>query len=138
MVALLGPRQCGKTTLARQLPSASRRLLGGCVIEQLLAAWRSESSWFWATHGGAELDLLVLQNGLRIGVEIKRADAPRLSASMRQALADLDLDRLLVITPGERSYRLNERTQVLSLAEALGSRQPLIQPSELARAADLC
>jgi predicted AAA+ superfamily ATPase len=91
----------------------------GYVIEQLLAAWRPESPWFWATHGGAELDLLVLQNGLRIGVEIKRADAPRLSASMRQALADLDLDRLLVITPGERSYRLNERTQVLSLAEAL-------------------
>jgi predicted AAA+ superfamily ATPase len=96
----------------------------GYVIEQLLAAWRPESSWFWATHGGAELDLLVLQNGLRIGVEIKRADAPRLSASMRQALADLDLDRLLVITPGERSYRLNERTQVLSLAEALGSAGP--------------
>ena len=96
----------------------------GYVIEQLLAAWRPEGAWFWATHGGAELDLLVLQNGLRIGVEIKRADAPRLSASMRQALADLDLDRLLVITPGERSYRLNERTQVLTLAEALGSAGP--------------
>ena len=96
----------------------------GYVIEQLLAAWRPESSWFWATHGGAELDLLVLQNGLRIGVEIKRADAPRLSASMRQALADLDLDRLLVITPGERSYRLNEHTQVLSLVDALGSAGP--------------
>ncbi|MFI0403362.1 MAG: ATP-binding protein [Cyanobium sp.] len=96
----------------------------GYVIEQLLAAWQPESSWFWATHGGAELDLLLLQNGLRIGVEIKRADAPRLSASMRQALADLDLDRLLVITPGERSYRLNERTQVLSLAEALESAGP--------------
>ena len=82
------------------------------------------ASWFWATHGGAELDLLVLQNGLRIGVEIKRADAPRLSASMRQALADLDLDRLLVITPGERSYRLNERTLVLTLAEALAPAGP--------------
>ena len=92
----------------------------GYVIEQLLAAWRPEGAWFWATHGGAELDLLVLQNGLRIGVEIKRADAPRLSFSMRQALTDLELDRLLVITPGERSYRLNERTQVLTLAEALG------------------
>lgn len=77
------------------------------------------ASWFWATHGGAELDLLVLQNAQRIGVEIKRADAPRLSASMRQALEDLELDRLLVVTPGERSYRLNERTQVLTLAEAL-------------------
>ncbi len=77
------------------------------------------ASWFWATHGGAELDLLVLQNAQRIGVEIKRADALRLSASMRQALEDLEMDRLLVVTPGERSYRLNERTQVLTLAEAL-------------------
>jgi uncharacterized protein len=54
-------------------------------------------------------------------VEIKRADAPRLSASMRQALADLELDRLLVVTPGERGYPLNDRTQVLPLAEALAT-----------------
>jgi predicted AAA+ superfamily ATPase len=92
----------------------------GFVIEQLLEAWRPEGAWFWATHGGAELDLLVMHRGQRIGVEIKRADAPRLTASMRQALADLELDRLLVITPGERCYRLNGRAQVMSLAEALG------------------
>jgi predicted AAA+ superfamily ATPase len=92
----------------------------GFVIEQLLEAWRPEGAWFWATHGGAELDLLVMHRGQRIGVEIKRADAPRLTASMRQALADLELDRLLVITPGERCYGLNGRTQVMSLAEALG------------------
>jgi predicted AAA+ superfamily ATPase len=92
----------------------------GFVIEQLLAAWRPEGAWFWATHGGAELDLLVTHAGTRIGVEIKRADAPRLSASMRQALTDLELDRLLVITPSERGYRLNGRTEVLPLGEALG------------------
>jgi uncharacterized protein len=51
-------------------------------------------AWFWATHGGAELDLLVTHAGRRIGVEIKRAEATRLSASMRQALTDLELDRL--------------------------------------------
>ena len=58
----------------------------GFVIEQLLEAWRPEGAWFWATHGGAELDLLVMHRGQRIGVEINRADAPRLPASMRQAL----------------------------------------------------
>jgi hypothetical protein len=52
-------------------------------------------------------------------VEIKRADAPRLTASMRQALNDLELERLLVITPGHHSYRLNARAEVMSLAEAL-------------------
>jgi predicted AAA+ superfamily ATPase len=93
----------------------------GFVIEQLLAAWRPEESWFWATHGGAELDLLVIHRGQRIGVEIKRADAPRLSASMRQALADLELDRLLVITPSERGYSLNACTTVMPLAEALAA-----------------
>lgn len=91
----------------------------GFVVEQLLATWRPEGAWFWATHGGAELDLLVSRGGRRIGVEIKRADAPRLSASMRQALQDLQLDELLVVTPGDRSYRLNERARVVSLAEAL-------------------
>jgi len=91
----------------------------GFVVEQLLATWRPEGAWFWATHGGAELDLLVSRGGRRIGVEIKRTDAPRLSASMRQALQDLQLDELLVVTPGDRSYRLNERARVVSLAEAL-------------------
>ncbi|MEB3156635.1 MAG: hypothetical protein VKO26_04275, partial [Cyanobacteriota bacterium] len=57
--------------------------------------------------------------GRRIGVEIKRADAPRLTASMRQALVDLELDQLLVITPGLRGYPLNDRTRVMSLSEAL-------------------
>ena len=93
----------------------------GFVIEQLLASWRPEGAWFWATHGGAELDLLVIQGGRRLGVEIKRADAPRLSASMRQVLVDLELDELLVITPGERSYRIHERARVVTLAEALAA-----------------
>lgn len=91
----------------------------GFVIEQLLITWRPEGAWFWATHGGAELDLMVHQGGRRIGVEIKRADAPRLSTSMRQALKDLELDELLVITPAERSYRLHERARVVTLTEAL-------------------
>jgi predicted AAA+ superfamily ATPase len=94
----------------------------GFVIEQLLAAWQADGAWFWATHGGAELDLLVQRGGRRIGVEIKRADAPRLSASMRQALADLELDQLIVVSPGDRSYRLTDRATVMPLAEALAVR----------------
>jgi len=70
-----------------------------------IRAWRPEGGWFWSTHGGADLDLLVSCGGRLIGVEIKRTDAPPLSASMRQALRDLDLDRLLVVTPGDRAIR---------------------------------
>ena len=91
----------------------------GFVIDQLLEAWKPDGAWFWATHGGAELDLLVVIGGKRIGIEVKRADAPRLSASMRQALVDLELDQLLVVSPGERGYRLHERAKVVPLAEAL-------------------
>ena len=91
----------------------------GFVIEQLLAAWQPDGAWFWATHGGAELDLLLSRGGRRIGVEIKRADAPRLSPSMRQALNDLELDELLVVTPGVRGYQLNDQVRVVPLTEAL-------------------
>jgi predicted AAA+ superfamily ATPase len=91
----------------------------GFVIEQLLAAWQPDGAWFWSTHGGAELDLLLSRGGRRIGVEIKRADAPRLSASMRQALNDLELDELLVVTPGVRGYQLNDQVRVVPLTEAL-------------------
>jgi len=59
-------------------------------------------AYFWATHQGAELDLLMLKHGRRIGVEIKRTDAPRLTPSMRIAMTDLKLERLLVIYPGEK------------------------------------
>ena len=50
---------------------------------------RRGESHFWATHGGAELDLLMLQGSRRIGVEFKRADVPRITASMRIAMEDL-------------------------------------------------
>ncbi len=29
----------------------------GFVLEQILTAWQPDGAWFWATHGGAELDL---------------------------------------------------------------------------------
>jgi len=57
---------------------------------------------FWATHAGAELDLFLLKDGRRLGVECKRVDAPRLTPSMRTALDDLQLERLIVLYPNDR------------------------------------
>ena len=71
---------------------------------------------------GAELDLLLFQKGRRIGIECKRTDAPTLTPSMRIALADLKLDRLLVAYPGKRRYSLSERIEVVPLAELVGAR----------------
>jgi predicted AAA+ superfamily ATPase len=93
------------------------------VIEQLLQAFEVDHAYFWATHQGAELDLLLMPGSRRIGVEIKRSDAPALTPSMRSALEDLRLNRLWVIYPGERRYTLHERVSVLPFTTALAMTQ---------------
>jgi predicted AAA+ superfamily ATPase len=85
----------------------------GYIVEALLTDGSTDEAYFWATYAGAEIDLLLFKGGRRIGVEIKRADAPRLTPSMRSALTDLNLDRLLVIYPGDRSYGLAENIEVI-------------------------
>jgi uncharacterized protein len=90
----------------------------GYVIEALLTCVQPDEAYFWATHAGAEIDLLLFKDGRRTGVEIKRADAPRLTHSMRTALTDLSLHRLLVIYPGERRYALAENVEVVPFNES--------------------
>jgi len=87
----------------------------GFAIDQVLRIARPDEAYFWATHAGAELDLLMVKDGRRFGVEFKRADAPRLTPSMTVALNDLDLDALFVVYPGERRYALSERVEVVPL-----------------------
>ncbi|HMI88213.1 MAG TPA: ATP-binding protein [Polyangiaceae bacterium] len=95
----------------------------GHAIEQVLQLVEPDEFYFWGTHQGAELDLLLLKNGRRIGVEIKHADAPRLTPSMRVALDDLKLDRIVVLYPGNVAYRLSERVEVEPVT-ALASATP--------------
>ena len=85
----------------------------GYVIEEVIKSQDPEEVYFWATHGGAELDLLVFKDGKRLGVECKRMDAPRLTPSMRNAMNDLNLDRLVVFYPGKRTYPLADQVIVL-------------------------
>jgi len=89
----------------------------GYVIEEVLKSVRPDASYFWATHTGAELDLLLLKRGRRYGVEIKFQDAPRLSPSMRIAMEDLNLKRLTVFYPGDQRYELAKRVAVVPLTE---------------------
>lgn len=88
----------------------------GFAIEEIIKAVLPDESYFWATHSGAELDLLLIKDGRRIGVECKRVDAPRLTASMRTAFHDLELSKLLVIYPGMIPYPLAENIQAIPLA----------------------
>ena len=78
---------------------------------------RSYRTRRWATHTGAELDLLLFVRGRRYGVEVKFQDAPRLTPSMRHALNDLRLEHLAVLYPGDRRYSLERRVTVVPLSE---------------------
>ena len=89
----------------------------GFVVEQLLGALESHDAYYWATHAGAELDLLVLHGGKRYGFECKFADAPGTTRSMRVALEDLGLEHLWVVYPGDEGYVLDDRISVLPVAQ---------------------
>jgi predicted AAA+ superfamily ATPase len=88
----------------------------GLLLEQVLHHAKPTEAYFWATHQGAEIDLLMFKHGRRIGVEFKLSDAPKLTPSMRIAMADLKLDHLLVIYPGRKPYALAERVDVVPAA----------------------
>ncbi len=87
------------------------------VVRRLGWAW--EDCYYWATHGGAELDLLVFTGGRRIGFEFKRSSAPGMTRSMHAALADLKLDRLFVVFPGDDRFPLREGVEAVGLGRLL-------------------
>jgi predicted AAA+ superfamily ATPase len=93
----------------------------GFVIGQIrrqLAA-RREECFFWATHAGAELDLLVVRSRQRLGFEVKRTDTPAVTASMRSALESLRLERLDVVHAGSRTFALAPRIRAIAARELL-------------------
>lgn len=88
----------------------------GFVIDQILQQLdlRPSECYFWRTHTGAELDLLVVRGRHRLGFEIKRTTAPALTPSMRSALHDLKLDGLTVVHAGAESFALSSQVRALS------------------------
>ena len=98
----------------------------GQVVAALAAS--AEQCHYWKLHSGAELDLLVTQDGVRRGFEFKLTDSPRASASMHSALKDLKLDTLHVVHAGSHSYPMGERLHALALADVL----TLVPPSSRA------
>lgn len=89
----------------------------GFALEQVLAVTGERNVYFWATHAGAELDLLLFSKGQRIGVELKYGDAPKVTRSMRIAIGDLGLERLFVVHPGPDSHSLDERIEAVSIRD---------------------
>jgi hypothetical protein len=90
----------------------------GFAMEEVIQGVRADrDSYFYKTHGGAELDLLVVRGGHRYGFEFKFEDTPRVIRSMHEVLRDLKLTKLWLVYNGDRSYSLGERLEALPLAD---------------------
>lgn len=87
----------------------------GFALEQVLRIAQPDQAYFWATHQGAELDLLLLKGQQRVGVEFKRADMPKVTQSMRIAMDDLKLDALYVVYPGLHRFKLADGIEAVPL-----------------------
>jgi predicted AAA+ superfamily ATPase len=95
----------------------------GFALEHIIHVFRTRDAYFWATHAGAELDLMVPITGKRHGFEFKYTDAPGRKRSMHIAIEDLGLEHLWVVYPGDQKYALDDRITAI----------PLEQISQLAR-----
>ncbi|MDA0739973.1 MAG: ATP-binding protein [Nitrospirae bacterium] len=96
----------------------------GFVIEQILMTEPHDEAYFWATHQGAEIDLILRRGNRLLGVECKRTDAPGMTPSIRIALEDLGLKRVAIIYPGNKRFSLAKKVEAVPLEE-LGQGHPL-------------
>jgi predicted AAA+ superfamily ATPase len=99
----------------------------GFMVSQVIRVLRArpEECFFWATHAGAELDLLIVRGRQRVGFEFKRTDAPRFTPSMRSALETLRLDRLEVVHAGSSTFSLGARVRALPASSIVQELKPL-------------
>ena len=87
----------------------------GFALEQILAACGAEDTYYWATHNGAELDLVLFRRGKAWGVEFKVGDGPTMTKSLQIALGDLKLERAWIVHAGTKTYPVNERVDAIPL-----------------------
>ena len=86
------------------------------VVTRQLEA-RPDECYFWGTHGGAELDLLIVRGRRRLGFEFKRTAAPKITRSMREAMKDLRIDHLDVIHAGDETFPLADNIRAVALSD---------------------
>ena len=91
----------------------------GFVIGQIMHLMRAsqDQCYHWSTHSGAALDLLVTDGSRRYGFEVKRAEAPRLTPSMKSAMETLKLDSLDIVHAGAKRYSLAPGIRALPASE---------------------
>lgn len=99
----------------------------GYVIEEVIHAMELDNVYYWATHQGAEIDLVFTKGGRMYGIEVKRADAPTMTPSMRIALEDLKLERIAVIYPGNKRYSLHKKIDVVPFETIMGGMKEIFK-----------
>jgi predicted AAA+ superfamily ATPase len=99
----------------------------GFVLDEIMSRLgaRDDEAFFWATHSGAELDLLITRGRQKLGFEIKRTTAPRVTRSMRSAMESLKLCSLDVIHAGEETFPLSDRIRAVAFRRLFEDIEPL-------------
>lgn len=89
----------------------------GFALESVIQAHqkRPEEVFFWRSHDGMEVDLCFQEGADMLGFEFKYALNIKVSASMLGALDALNLKKLFIVYPGDKSYALHERIWVQPL-----------------------
>ncbi len=87
----------------------------GFVIEQILSREPHDHAFFWATHQKAEIDLILQKDTTLFGVEIKRTDSPRLTPSIKNAISDLGLEKVVIVYPGTKRFPISDRVEAVPL-----------------------
>jgi len=115
----------------------SRELLGhvkagtsweGFAMEQILSVTGDRKAWFWGTHSGAEIDLLLDPEGINVGFEFKLSEVVRTTRSMHSALTDLSLKHLYIVYPGDDSYAVSDRISAVSISHLTQTVSALLYP----------
>ncbi|MCF6332138.1 MAG: ATP-binding protein [Draconibacterium sp.] len=94
----------------------------GFIVEQILQQVNTRDYYYWRTHAGAELDLLVLKDGKRIGFEVKYSQVPKLTRSMHNVIEDLKLDKLYLVNKGTRKFSFDNIIEVLPAEQIVSTK----------------
>jgi predicted AAA+ superfamily ATPase len=96
----------------------------GFVIEQILMTEPHDEAFFWATHQGAEMDLILRRGTELLGIECKRTDSPRMTPSISIAMDNLGLSRVILVYPGIKPFSLSEKVVALPFS-SLATGRPI-------------
>ena len=83
--------------------------------------------FFWSTHSGAEIDLVIFRGNKRLGFGFKRTAAPALNSSIKTAIKDLNLSHVYIIYLGDKIYPLYENVTALGLSKLTSCKELLTE-----------